>query len=630
MCGICGFTLSKDHPISSQDALSTMLKALAHRGPDDTGFFVNSEIALGAARLSIIDLAGGHQPIHNEDKTIWLTYNGEVYNFLELKDYLIKKGHIFYTRTDTEVIVHLYEEYGPDCLAKLNGMFAFAVWDKKKEELFLARDRFGIKPLYYCAYNGQFIFASEIKSILQFPGFKRELDLLALDQYLTFEYVPAPRSIFKKIWKLPAAHSLIYKNNAISISKYWDANFSKRYNYINEKEAEERLLQILRSAIKRHLVSDVPLGVFLSGGIDSSTIVALASNSSAGRIKTFSIGFQESSFDESRHAQEISDLYSTEHHHYLFGLKDLLQIFPVAMHYLDEPLADASFFPTYLLSNFARHDVTVALSGEGGDELFAGYPTYQAHRLARFYKYIPAVIRDNIITKLVNNLPVSVDNFSLDFKAKRFISSVCLPMPLRHIYWMGSFNSQDKARLYASVFKEALGQEDIRSALQPYFANKDIGCELDFLQYLDIKTYLQDDLLVKADRASMANSLEVRVPYLDQELAEFMFSLPPCLRLKNFTTKYIFKKTVKNILPQEITRKRKKGFGLPIASWIKNELKNLIMDALGKDKIKREGLFDYEYIGFILKEHFNGRADNRKKIWTLFMFEKWLTEYLDT
>ena len=605
-----------------------MVKALAHRGPDDTGVFIENDVALGVTRLSIIDLAGGHQPLHNEDKTIWLVCNGEIYNFMELREYLSKKGHVFYTKTDTEVIVHLYEEYGDGCLNKLKGMFAFAIFNQKKKELFIARDRFGIKPLYYYADNSQLIFASEIKSILQFPDFKRDLDLIALDQYFTFEYVPAPRSIFRNIKKLPAAHYLTYREKNINVSKYWDIDFSQSQVLLDEREAKDKLAGLLNTVIKRHLISDVPLGVFLSGGIDSSTITALSSRLSNKRIKTFSIGFKENSFDESEYALKVSALYNTSHHHHIFEISDLLRIIPKAMYYLDEPLADASFFPTYLLSNFARQNVTVVLSGEGGDEIFAGYPTYQAHKLAEFYKYIPEYIRNNLINKVINRLPVSVDNFSLDFKAKKFISFLSSDAALRHIYWMGSFNFQDRVKLYSPSPREALMADNLYDTLSAYLLQSKNCCELDLFQYLDIKTYLQDDLLVKADRAGMANSLEIRVPYLDHELVEFVFSLSPRLRLKNLNTKYILKEIARDFLPRDIIKRQKKGFGIPIASWIKNDFKEVILDALGKDKIKKEGFFNYAYIEKLLREHFANKTDNRKKIWTLFMFELWLKEYL--
>ena len=604
-----------------------MLATISHRGPDDQGVFIDKDIVLGIRRLSVIDLVNGHQPIHNEDESLWIVYNGEIYNFSELRGYLEKKGHIFYTKSDTEVILHLYEEYGRDCVNKLNGMFAFVIWDKKKNELFLARDRFGIKPLYYSEFNGQFIFASEIKAILQFPDFKRELDFNALNQYLTFEYVPAPRSIFKKIQKLPAAHLLIYKNKNISLVKYWDIDFFQRGNLINEVEAEERLLEVLKNVAKRHLVSDVPLGVFLSGGIDSSAITALTSNFSTDRIKTFSIGFKEDSFDESRYIQQVAKLYNTEHNHQVFEAKDLFSMLLEAVRYLDEPLGDASFFPTYLLSKFTRQNVKVALSGDGGDEIFAGYPTYQAHKLTKYYYLIPPVVRKNIINNIIMNLPVSLDNFSLDFKAKKFISSNSSIPIIRHIDWMGSFNYQDKFELYAPGLKEILAKENLSNSLAYYLKELEVKDELDRLQYIDIKTYLQDDLLVKTDRASMANSLEVRVPYLDHELVEFVFGLPSSLRLNNFKTKYILKKAMRNFLPKNIINRKKKGLGMPVAFWIKSDIKRLISDIFERNKIIKEGFFNYECIDRLLKEHFNNRADNRKKIWTLLMFELWLKEY---
>ncbi len=628
MCGICGFIPSGNNNLPPQEIITNMLDALLHRGPDNKGLFIDSGIALGTTRLSIIDLAGGDQPIHNEDKSIWITFNGEIYNYPELRESLIKKGHIFCTKTDTEVIVHLYEENGPDCLGQLNGMFAFAIWDKNKNVLFLARDRFGMKPLYYTELNGQLIFASEVKAILRFPDFKRELDLGALNKYLTFEYVPSSSCIFKKIKKLPAAHYLICENKNISTVKYWDINFTGSCKPPDEIEAKERLLQLLGAAVKRHLLSDAPLGFFLSGGIDSSAIVALASRLTGDNLKTFSIGFHEDSFDETRYAQKVARLFGTSHFHQDFEIEDLFNSLAESSNFLDEPLADVSFFPTYLLARFAKQNVKVALSGDGGDELFAGYPTYQAHKLIKYYHLIPAVIRKNLIEKIARNIPVSMKNFSLDFKIKKFVSSNYLPMALRHIYWMGAFNYEDKINLCGPLFKDLLEKESLSEEITDYLRGIKSNEELNMIQYLDIKTYLQDDLLVKTDRASMANSLEVRVPYLDRELAEFVFSLPADLRLKHFQTKYILKKSMHKILPEVIINRRKKGFGVPISFWIKGKLKPLIMDMLAKDKIKREGLFNYSYIDNLLQQHFKNKVDNRKKIWTLLMFELWLREYL--
>jgi asparagine synthase (glutamine-hydrolysing) len=626
MCGICGYTYIKDN-LNHREVITGMLEAILHRGPDDEGIYIDQKAILGTRRLSIIDLHTGNQPIHNEDKDIWITYNGEIYNYQELREFLENKGHRFYSKTDTEVVIHLYEEFGEECVKMLNGMFAFAIWDAKREVLFLARDRFGMKPLYYSDCGDNFIFASELKSILKFPKFKKELDLISLDQYLTFEYVPSPRSIFKRIRKLPAAHLLIYKNRNISLVKYWDIDSSQRCNLINEVEVEEKLLELLKNAIKEHLVSDVPLGIFLSGGIDSSIITALASNLMPVRMKTFSIGFKEDSFDESRYINQIAKLYHTEHYHEFFEMKDLFDLLSEAIHFLDEPFGDASFFSTYLLSKFAKQNITVALSGDGGDEIFAGYPTYQAHRLIKYNRLIPYFIRKNIINKIVMNLPVSMSNFSFDFKAKKFISADSLSMQMRHIYWMGSFNYQDKCELYAPTSRELLDAEDNFDIVDSYFNNIKTVEPLDTLQYFDIKTYLQDDILVKTDRASMASSLEVRVPYLDHRLVEFAFSLPSNLRLNHLKTKYILKKTASNFLPQSIVHRKKKGFGIPVAFWIKGGFKHFVLDILKKDKIRKEGIFNYQFIEELLKQHFSNKIDNRKKIWTLVMFELWLKEY---
>lgn len=627
MCGICGFASSKSHIVSSESIALKMLAVIRYRGPDDQGVFIDQGIALGVNRLSIIDLAAGHQPIHNENQALWIVYNGEIYNFPELKDFLTKKGHVFYTNSDTEVIIHLYEEYGYDCVNKLNGMFAFAVWDKKKDELFLARDRFGIKPLYYSDFDGQLVFASEIKAILQFPDFKREIDLSALDQYLSFEYVPTPRSIFQNIKKLPAGHFLIYKDHNLSIKKYWDISLIKTKSPLKEPEAEEKLLELLKSSVKRHLISDVPLGVFLSGGIDSSLITALASNFLKEGVKTFSIGFKEDSFDESRYIKQVASVYGAKHQHHIFDINDLCNLIPGAAVFLDEPFADASFFPTWLLSKLARQEVVVALSGEGGDELFAGYPTYQAHKLVKYYRMVPPFLRRGIIERIMFCLPVSMKNYSIDFKAKKFISSVNLPLELRHIYWMGAFNPQDKISLYAPALKQLASVRNIPEVLEFYPQVYQANDELDKLQYLDIKTYLEGGLLTKADRASMINSLEVRLPYLDNELAEFVFSLPPNLRLNNFKSKYILKNIAKGILPKTIIHRKKKGFGIPLAFWINAKLKNLILDVLAKEKIEKEGLFNYRFIEGLLKRHFANKEDNHKQIWTLFMFELWRQEY---
>jgi asparagine synthase (glutamine-hydrolysing) len=627
VCGICGISGNFNRP---DDVIQQMLKNIHHRGPDDQGVFIDKGLALGARRLSIIDLKNGHQPMSNEDNSIWIVFNGEIYNFLELRRELEKKGHVFKTYSDTEVILHLYEDYDLDCVNKLNGMFVFCIWDKRLSRLILARDRFGIKPLYYTITKNILVFASELKSILCFPGIKREIEPFALDNYLSLGYTPTVKTIFRNIYKLPPAHTLVFKDGHVDIKKYWELEFKENAEVKNEHEAADRLSYLLKKAIKRHLISDVPLGIYLSGGIDSSSIVALSGDFLRSKIKTFSIGFNETSFDESRYSAEVSRLFNTEHRHRVFGSDDVIRILPEVTRMLDEPFADPSILPTYILSKFSRDHVTVALSGDGGDEIFAGYPTYQAHAFMRYYEKVPYFIKRRIIEALVNNMPVSYDNFSLDFAAKSFITGSDIYNPIeRHARWMGTFSKDDKKYLYNSdwVGKKIVSADNPRTHSFSRL-NKKTNI-LNLVQKLDIDNYLEGDLLVKTDRASMMNSQEVRLPYLDHELVSFMLSTPPYLRLKRFRTKYILKRTMKRCLPSNILNRRKKGFGIPVAYWIKKELKDHILSVLTEDRIKRQGLFNHSYIKKILKEHLENKLDNSKKIWSLFMFELWYMRYIE-
>lgn len=625
MCGICGIVITNESKEIKEKDINSMVDALYHRGPDDEGTFLDKNIGLGVRRLSIIDLRDGHQPIHNEDKTLWIIFNGMVYNFLELRRHLEEKGHIFYTQTDTEAILHLYEEYGPDCVLRLNGMFVFAIWQVNEKTLFLARDRLGVKPLYYVTSNGFFLFASEIKSLLKFPGIKREIDIFSLSQYLTFEYIPTPNSIFKDIKKLLPAHSLIYRNGNMTIREYW--NITTEQHKKENKNIDDTLCllsDLFKDAIKIRLISDVPLGIFLSGGIDSSLITAIASTLNGSRVKTFSIGFDEPSFDERNFFRKVAGSFDTEHHERIFTHKDLLNFLPAVSELLDEPFADASIFPTYLLSKFAKEQVTVALCGDGGDELFAGYPTYIAHKIAVYFEPFSLKLNKYFVELAKLILPVSMNNLSLDYRFKRFLTGLNNVPYIRHHLWMGSFLPQEKKQLLNRWIIDSLGSADIFKNSRSYFEEYNGNNLIDRMQYLDTKTYLLDDLLVKVDLASMANSLEVRSPFLDYRLVEFAFNLPTNFRLNKLTTKYILKKYAKQFLPKEIVYKRKKGFGIPLAHWIRNGLKDFVLDILSEDKIKKEGFFHYAYIKRILEEHFANKADNHKQIWTLIMFEMWL------
>jgi asparagine synthase (glutamine-hydrolysing) len=611
-----------------RDALLAMTAALRHRGPDDDGFYVEqgedgTGVGLGFRRLSIIDLETGDQPIANEDGSVQIVFNGEIYNFPELRRELQSRGHRFATAADTEVIVHLYEEEGPRCVGRLNGMFAFALWDAKARELLLARDRFGKKPLYYAEVDGGLLFASELKALLPHPRCPRELDLDAFSRYLALEYVPTPFSIFAGVSKLPGGHLLRWRRGSTSIERYWDVPFHGDIEPVDEDQYAEELTGLLRAAVKRRLISDVPLGAFLSGGIDSSSVVALMASELPSRdIKTFSIGFEDQSFDESAHARRVADHFGTDHHEDVFTARTMLDLLPTVADFLDEPFADASILPTYLLSRFTRDSVTVALGGDGSDELFAGYPTFPAERVARFYR-VPRLLHENVIVPVVERLPVSTRNFSLDFKAKRFLRGARLPAEVRHPVWLGSFTPDELGSLLAGAPSDPYEEQRLAYAAAP------TADPLERLIYLYAKTYLQDDILVKVDRASMACSLEVRAPFLDPELVSFLGRVPPRLKLRRLQTKRLLKTAMGSLLPRGIADRPKKGFGIPIAEWFKGPLREALLDELSPDRLRRQGLVNAREVERLLSEHLSGAADHRKQLWTLFVFQLWRDRWLD-
>ena len=630
MCGIVGFLTSKASDIPERDILREMRDVLIHRGPDDKGEYVRSIdekgpfIFFGHRRLSIIDLGTGHQPLSNEDESVWVVFNGEIYNFRELKNRLETLGHQFKTRSDTEVIVHAYETYGENCFRFFNGMFAIAIWDEKRKQLVLARDRLGKKPLYYCFLNGTFLFASELKAMMLYPAFPKKVDPVSLMKYLFFEFIPSPHTIFKDAKKIPAASYLVWDNKAIQVTQYWSPFESeKRRNDLSEAEAELRMMELLTESVKRRLISDVPLGVFLSGGIDSSTIAALAQREVPGRIKTFSIGFEDPSFDESKYASLVSKYIGTEHHEQTMTPADLLDIVPRLPEILDEPMADASILPTHLLSKFTRGHVTVALGGDGGDELFAGYPTYLAHKLADQYgRYLKFLHRP--LNFFGNLLPVSDENISFDFKVKKFLSGIGYPEGIRNSVWLGSFPFSENQKVLSPEVLSQSSQDRLAEDIYLHEEEYPYNDRITKLQYLDLKLYFQESILVKVDRASMACSLEIRAPFLDHELVEFVMGLPSEWKLKGFTSKYILKRAVKKWLPDEIIKRPKKGFGVPIAKWVKGPLKELFEDLLSSDRIRREGFFNHEYVNELLQDHLSNKRDNRKQLWTLLVWELWV------
>jgi asparagine synthase (glutamine-hydrolysing) len=635
MCGIVGFLTLNSSEIPERQVLHGMRDILTHRGPDDLGEYVRPYdgkgpfLFFGHRRLSIIDLASGQQPLSNEDETVWIIFNGEIYNFKEIKQELNALGHRFRTDSDTEVIVHAYEEYGDECFKRLNGMFAVGIWDNRKKQLVLARDRLGKKPLYYSILPGTFLFASEMKALMAYPRFPRRVSHLSLMKYLFYEFIPSPHSIFENAMKLPAASCLIWREGKIEIRKYWSPFETEEVEGFTEEEVESKIVNLLRASVKRRLISDVPLGIFLSGGIDSSAIAAFAQKEVSGKVKTFSIGFEDTSFDESKYASLAAGYLGTEHHEQTMTPEDMLAIVPELPDMLDEPMADASILPTYLLSKFTRQHVTVALGGDGGDELFAGYPTYLAHRLAGPYEKIFGFLHPLAAT-LGNLLPVSDENISFDFKVKKFLSGIGYPDGVRNSVWLGSFPFSENERVLSEEIRPQFNRDRLVEDISSYEKEYPLKDQMTLLQYLDLRLYLQEAILVKVDRASMACSLEVRAPFLDHELVEFVMSLPSSMKLRGFTTKYILKKAVKDLLPREVVNRPKKGFGVPIAKWVKGPLKELFSDFLSPDRIRREGFLNPEYVNQLLQDHLIQKRDNRKQLWALLVWELWVNRYRPT
>lgn len=629
MCGISGIIHTDAHKPVSPELLQTLNNALTHRGPDDEGYFLDSNVGLGSRRLSIIDLQSGHMPVHNEDNTLWLTYNGEIYNFMELRENLMKKGHRFYTNTDTEVIVHLYEEKGEACLEDLHGMFAFALYDKKQQKLFLARDRFGEKPLYYAFTNNTFYFASELKALLKIPELKKDIDPAALSAYLFFEYVPSPLCIIQGIHKLEPASFLTFKNGSLEKKTYWKPRFSEMSSLPasrkQEQDCEEQILTLLSRSIKNQLTSDVPLGIFLSGGVDSSSLVALASQLPlSSKLKTFSIGFSEASFDESAYSKKVASLFSTEHVHETFSVKTLLDILPDVIKGMDEPFADSSFLPTYLLSKFARKHVTVALGGDGGDELFLGYPTFLAHRLHDRARFVPRPAW-NLLRRMAGFLPVSFDYMSTGFKIKQFLRGAGENTVSRNQSWLSAFLPGEQTQLFRD---ETQPKGNIMNVVHDSLRGISLKDSIDTANYLTLRHYMADDILFKTDRASMLHSLEMRAPFLDVHFSQYTLSLPHHLKLRGNVSKYIFKKALRKYLPDDILHRSKQGFAPPVAHWLHKELKGLQEDVFSKKNIEQEGLFRHDYVRKLFNEHAQKRNNHRKPLWALLMFELWRKEHL--
>jgi asparagine synthase (glutamine-hydrolysing) len=630
MCGICGI-FNFDGQTVSKELLQRMNNTLVHRGPDGEGYFIGPNIGLGHRRLSIIDLEGGKQPMSNEDGSIQVVFNGEIYNCLELKKDLEAKGYRFKTRSDTETIVHGYEEWGEDFVQKLRGMFAIVLWDSRNQKLLLLRDRVGKKPLYYHLGKDRIIFASEIKALISDQSIPREIDPIALDSYLSFGYVPSPLSIFKAIRKLAPAHIAVCRPGHYSVRQYWHLDMGNETVSRSEEDVLEELKTLFDEAVRLRLISDVPLGAFLSGGVDSSAVVAsMACLVENGPVKTATIGFSDKAFDELEYARVVARRYQTDHTEFVVN-PDALGVLEEIVWHLDEPFADASAIPTYYVSKMARQKVTVALSGDGGDEIFAGYINrYYMNRLEdRIRKDLPHFVKHNILGAMGELYP-KADFLPRPLRLKRFLSNLSRTFEQAYFRDMSFyFLPEMKEKLYRSEFKSAVKDFNALDILGDHFKvnqNPDITSRA---QYVDIKTYLPEDILVKVDRMSMAHSLEVRAPILDHKLIEYVGSLPSNLKLKGRKSKYIFKKMLEDRLPPGILYRRKQGFSIPLASWLRNEMKGFAEMTLFSSQNRLSTFFNLKYIEDLWRRHLSGRQDYAYPLWGLMMFSLWERRFLD-
>jgi asparagine synthase (glutamine-hydrolysing) len=626
MCGIVGIVRNDGKSID-EDLLARMNNAIRHRGPDDDGFYVNGSVGLAMRRLAIIDLKGGAQPIHNQDRSSWIVFNGEIYNYLELREKLEKLGHTFYTNSDTEAIVHAYDQFGVDCPKHLRGMFAFAIWNERSQELFLARDRVGKKPVLYAHVNGQLIFGSEFSALLLHPDVSRDIQPEALDYYLSFMCIPAPLTAYRAIRKLEPGHWLRWRHGEIELQRYWQPDFTKKIE-LSEEEAGERTVEILRDAVRVRLMSEVPLGAFLSGGIDSSAVVALMSQESSERVKTFSIGFDEQDFSELHHARRIAEHVGADHHEFIVR-PDALEVLPTLVEHYGEPYADSSAVPTYYVAKETRKHVTVALNGDGGDESFAGYERYIAMGLTEKYRRVPSFLRESLIKETVNLIPSSPLKRSRVKSAKRLLDAVALPRVDRYARWVSVFNEQTKQPLYSDRFREQTQAADATGILAEWFKRANGIGVVDAMLLTDQMTYLPNDLLVKVDIATMAVSLEARSPFLDHHVIEFAASLPQNLKLRRLTSKYLLKKVLRKLLPSENLKRRKMGFGVPVGHWFRGKMQPFLREVLLSEKALRRGMFQPETVRQLIELHVRGERDYSQQLWTLLMLELWFNRFID-
>lgn len=624
MCGICGFYEYKTHRPAVQRTLSDMLQVIHHRGPDDWGVHMDRDLALGMRRLSIIDLGGGKQPIGNEDGSVVTVFNGEIYNFQSLREELQSRGHLLKTASDTEVIVHLYEDFGEECVQHLRGMFALAVWDATRRRLFLARDRLGIKPLYFTQTGGRLIFGSEIKAILQHPAVQANLNLEALNNFLSLKYVPSPQTMFAGIDALPPGCSLSCDESGVKVRRYWDLSFANQYHGLPEEAYVEQLKELLTECVRMHLVSDVPFGAFLSGGIDSSTIVALMTEVLNEPVKTYSVGFDGDAeiFSELPYARLVAKQYHTDHHEVFIGPNHLINLLGKVIWHLDQPIGDEASLANYMVAELASRDVKMVLTGEGGDELFAGYARYAGERLSRFFRFAPGTAKSLALAASARIPRLR--------RQKIALFALCQADEVtRFVNWFPLFNSQMKPALFSQDVKAALSGYDTRHVFAEHLARTDAKEPLNRMLYVDTKLWLPDDLLARGDKTSMATSLEARVPLLDHKLVEFAASVPQDLKVKGFARKYLLKKASETWLPPQIIHRKKKGFPVPFTLWFRKEARSFLRDALSPSTVRRRGLFNPLFVEKLLSENERGFANHTSLLYGLLSVELWQRCFMD-
>lgn len=630
MCGIVGIASAGSDRLDAA-LLRKMCTLITRRGPDDEGFYFGDRVGLGMRRLAIIDVQSGQQPVHNEDKSVWVVFNGEIYNYRELREELLRRGHTLTSSSDTECLVHLYEDFGDEFVSHLRGMFTFAIWDDRRKRLLLARDRLGIKPLYYSHHGGKLYFGSEMKCLLAADGFERQINFKAMSEYFTYKYVPGPETIYQGIQEVPPGHVAVWSDGAFQLRRYWrlrsNPDPGKSIDYFREG-----LLHHLKEAVNLHLMSEVPLGAFLSGGIDSSAIVALMAQESTQKVKTFTVGFRAGEFgvDERPFARIISEAYQTDHSECLYEdpQAQIESILPAIIHSFDEPFADSSIIPNYLVCEAARKGVTVALSGLGGDELFAGYERYRGALAAGYYQRLPRWLRRGLIKRGIDLIPESRNSGLWVDRLKRFVDGGDLPLAQRYQRYLAAFTDGEKGQIFSGDFLSEL--EKRGGSMTPLAMHKVEECSdpLDWILLTDMETYLPDDELRKADRLSMWHSLEVRVPFLDHKLVEFVATIPSKYKLKGLEKKHILIQALNGLIPKEILTRPKQGFSIPLATWLRGPLRDLVHSCLSESNLKSIGLFNPQVVAKIINEHDRLVRNHETKIWVLLTFMLWHRIYI--